>query len=233
MTKQAVSNMYPCSIESTKADQQRAKVILAADNNYIVRYLRHQPTVGLAKLPARNTDGAVIEDAPRILKRVICSGIPYACMVAFMYQEKLLIGWSKRLETRHLMETTELHGLFRHLLENTKGVDEHSANYQGAFDAFTNSLISFLTCQRTKDVEIAFSKTFGKTTAIIRGLNDSIITNGNFMESAASGAIPHELAKTLPQFIAYAEQTYGGKAANVGNPDTMPAIGTTTAVAVG
>lgn len=218
MTEQVL----PCNIESTDADQQRAKLILKDDTNYIVRYLRHQPTVGLAKLPARNADGAIIVDAPAIRKRVICAGVPYACMIAFMYQDKLLVGWSKRIETRRFIETQELHGLFRHLLENTDGVTEHSDNYQGAFNAFATRLTGFLCCQGPKEVEMPFSKVAGKTAAVIRGLNDCIIIKGKYLESHASGPIPGEIARSLPQFIEFAEQTYGGKAANVGTDELLP-----------
>ena len=217
MTKQI--DIYPCNIPSTEADQILAKEILKDDKNYVVRYIRHQPTVGLAKVPVRNQDGAIIPDAPWERKRVICSGIPYACIIAFVHRSELLIGWSKRIEDRKLLETPDLHALFRKILEDTKGVTETSDDYQVTFDVFCRSLMSVLSYSPKKDVELAFSKNGGKVAAIIRGLHDTISIKGNFISSAASGPVPHDIAKNLPWFIEYAENVYSGKAANVGHPE--------------
>ena len=217
MTKQI--DIYPCNIPSTADDQTLAQDILKDDKNYVVRYIRHQPTVGLAKLPTRNQDGAVIPDAPWKRQRVICAGVPYACIIAFVHREELLIGWSKRIEDRKLLETPDLHALFRKVLEDTKGVTESSNDYQVTFDIFCRSLMSVLSYSPKKDIELAFSKNGGKAAAIIRGLHDTISINGNFITSAASGPVPHDIAKNLPWFIEYSENVYSGKAANVGYPD--------------
>lgn len=227
-------DVLPCNIESTKADQERARIILKDDSNYAVRYLRHYPTVGLATVPIRNKDGAILEDMDWVRKRVICSGIPYACMIAFMYQEKLLIGWSKRIAEKALVETPDLHLLFRAVLDSSKHTTEDSDNYKGAFDVFCAQLMSVLSYSPAKDVELAFSKKGGKTAAVIRGLRDDIeIHENNLVRSTASGVVPNEIAKNLRWFVDYAERTYGGKAANVRRPELavakaeniLPAVG--------
>jgi len=223
--KQAV---LPSSVKSTETDLLQAEMLLAVrnSNSYVVRYLRHEPTVGLATVPIRRkdgtiammkgTDGAPVE-VPWVRKRVICSGIPYACMIAFLHQDKLLIGWSKRMEDRHLIETQNLHKLFKSAMHS---VAETSNNYQNLFNEFSVKLMEFLTCQRPEDIEVAFSKKSGKIAAVIRSLNDTIsINKDNFAESAASGPVPHDIAKNLPWFIDHVEKAYGGKAANVSYPE--------------
>jgi len=218
MTKQAI---VPCNIESSKADLERARIILLNDKSYVVRYLRQYPTVGLATLPVRNKDGEIITDMDWVRKRVICSGTPFACMIAFKYQDKLLIGWSKRIETRRLIETDGLHGLFKGIMQDVSGASD---GYDALFAKFTGELMNFLTCQEPKDIEMAFSKKAGKTAAIVRGLRDDITFNeSNFVTSAASGPVPHEVARNLRWFVDQAEKVYGGKAANVSYPELAPA----------
>lgn len=216
MTKQPIS---PCNVKVTEADLARAKLILADANNYAVRYLRQAPTVGLATVPVRNKGGEVIADMDWVRKRVICAGVPYACMIAFMYQDALHIGWSKRIEEKALVETPDLHNLFQEVLKSTKDTTEDSGGYKSAFDVFCGQLMSVLSYSPAKDIELSFSKNSGKTTAIIRGLNDTICLKGfkdtGYAESKASGPIPHDITKNLRWFIDYAEKTYGGKAANV------------------
>ena len=89
--------MTPCNIEKNDGDVQRAKNILSAKllskGAYITRYLRHNPTVGLATVKSEED-----ADAPYVRKRVICAGTPYACLIAFRYNNSLLIGWSKRMD---------------------------------------------------------------------------------------------------------------------------------------
>jgi len=169
MSKEKVQ-ILPCNIVTTAADLLKAKVVLVSDDNYITRYIRTRPTVGLGKIPARNVDGAVIADADPSYRRVICSGTPLACMIAFKHEDKLLVGWSKRID-----------------LED----------------------------------ETAFSKKDGRTAAVIRALKDTIefTPKGNFVTSAASGPIPHDVARNLRWFVGQAEQAYGEKAANVSHPN--------------
>jgi hypothetical protein len=217
MTKQEV---LPCSIESTKVDQEKARVILLDNKNYIVRYLRQYPTVGLATLPVRNAGGEIIGDMDWVRKRVICAGVPYACLIAFKHQDKLLIGWSKRLETRKLIETEGLHSLFKSAILLKPDVGD---SYDDLFSKFASELLNFLTFQEPKDVEIAFSKKAGKTAAIIRGLRDDItIYKDSFVKSGASGPVPHDVSRNLRWFVEHAEEAFGGKAANVGYPELVP-----------
>lgn len=224
--------MQPCNIKVREADEIIAKAILKSIDNYLVRYLRHDPTVALAVKPARNQDGGILVDAPLVRQRVICAGIPYACIVAFMHDHKLLIGWSKRIADKQLMETEELHALFRGLIEESKDITESSEGYQDMFEVFSNRLVNFLSYQAPKEIEISFSKNAGKTAAIIRGLNDTISINGNLVVSEASGPIPSEIARNLGWFIELAERNYGGKAANVAYPDQLPAEKVDSSVAV-
>ncbi|MDX1314237.1 MAG: hypothetical protein R3356_01940 [Eudoraea sp.] len=214
--------ILPCNIMSTPGDVNQAERILKNTDNYIVRYLRKAPTVGIADVPVRHADGSVLKDVPPVRQRVICSGVPYACMIAFMEQDNLYIGWSKRIEERKLIETPDLHGLFRQILEDTQGVTEDSADYQDTFDVFCNKLISVLSYSPKKDVEISFSKKAGKIAAVVRGLKDTIASKGSLMTSEASGVVPNEIAKNLGQFIDYAEKVYGSKAVNVSRPELVP-----------
>jgi hypothetical protein len=212
----------PCNTKTTKADIQRAKNILESIDNYIVRYVRHPATVALGIRPARNADGGIIADAPAIKQRVICSGVPYGCMIAFIYTDQLFIGWSKRIETRQFTGTGELRSLFRRVLDSS--IPKTGSEYNEAFDLFSKKLIGLLSCQPFQETEISFSKSAGRVAAVVRGLKDSIIVNGKHFDSAASGPIPSEIAKQLAQFIEYAEQAYGNTAINVGNPDSLPAV---------
>jgi len=218
MTKQTI---LPCSIESTKADEEQARVILLNDKNYVVRYLRQYPTVGLATLPVRNAGGEIITDLNWVRRRVICAGVPYACMIAFIHQDNLLVGWSKRIETQKLIETSSLHGLFKSVMDD---VSEASDGYDALFAKFTKELMGFLTYQEPKDVEMAFSKKGGKTAAVIRGMRDDIIIHdNNFVKSTASGPVPHDVAKGLKWFVSHAEKAFGKRAMNVGYPSLIPA----------
>lgn len=221
--------MQPCNIKSREADEIKAKAILASDNNYLVRYLRHDPTVALGLVPVRNKDGAVLVDVPPLKRRVICAGIPYASLIAFKHDSKLLIGWSKRIADKQLMETHELHTLFESTLKSYVNDD---GDYQEAFKAFSDRLVNFLSYQSPKEVEISFSKTAGKTAAIIRGLNDTILIKGNLITSEASGPIPDEVARNLRWFIELAEKTYDEKAANVSLVDHLPSEKSDSALAI-
>lgn len=213
MTKQ--EEILPCNIKSSEVDKELAESILKDNKNYIVRYLRRRPTVGLAIIPASNEAGVKVVDGPTTIKRVICSGIPYACMIAFMHQSQLLIGWSKRIESRKLLETRDLHTLFRKVLTEAQGVDEASETYKDAFGIFCQSLMNVLSYSPAKDIEVSFAKTAGKVAAIIRGINDSTFIHGKYVVSAASGPVPHDIARNLGQFIEQAENVYGDKATNV------------------
>lgn len=216
----------PCNIKTVETDKHKVKAILLDDQNYTVRYLRHEPTVGLATLPIRRPDGTIatmkgegdsIVDMPWVRKRVICSGIPHACMIAFMYDHKLLIGWSKRVAEKSLIETPDLHQLFKTVLDSS--IPKDSGDYQESFGVFCRQLMSVLSYSPAKDIEKSFSKKAGKAAAIRRGLNDTIIINGNYVTSAASGPVPHEIARNLKWFISHAEDAYDGKAANVSYPE--------------
>lgn len=217
------STPAPCNVQSKSTAEIIAKAILMDDKNYMVRYLRLGPTVGLATVQPRHEDGSILVDAPTVRKRVICSGIPFACLIAFMHDSKLIIGWSKRIADRQLMETKQLHSLFQGLIEETQGISDVSDGYQNTFEEFSRRLVDFLSYQEPKEIEIPFSKRGGKAAAILRGLSDTISVNGSFITSQASGPVPHEVAKNLGWFIELAESTYGGKAANVAHPDQLPA----------
>jgi len=228
--------VLPSSVKSSEIDEIKAKAVLHDAGNYIVRYIRHEPTVGLATVPVRDKDGkivtikgedGIITDMPWVRKRVICAGIPFACMIAFMYQNKLLIGWSKRMEDKHFVKTDELHSLFK-----TIAVESPQESYEDLFERFTKNLTVFLNTQQLEDIEVAFAKKGGKTAAIIRGLNDTITINGDYMESGASGPVPSNIAKNLAQFIERAEKAYGGVAANISRPEFALAEVSSTSAAV-
>ena len=115
------------------------------------------------------------------------------------------------------------------MLDSSKHTTEDSDNYKEAFDVFCAQLMSVLSYSPAKDIELAFSKKGGKTAAIIRGLRDDLVIHeNNYVKSGASGPVPNEVAKNLRWFVDYAERTYGGKAANVGYHDHIPAIASNT-----
>lgn len=79
----------PSSVTDIKAaDHEIAKAIIE-NGNCVIQYLREWPTVGLAEIQ-------VDVDSPTYKKRVICSGKPYGCMVAFLHEDSLYVGWSRR-----------------------------------------------------------------------------------------------------------------------------------------
>jgi len=216
------------NIDMSSGNIQLAEYVLRG--GIIARYLRKMPTVGLAKVPVRDTGGAIIKDAPWTRKRVICSGIPYGCLVGFTLKKQLFIGWSKRLELEYIPETDQLHKLFTDLIKtvynpqmvgkaNTK--PEAVENYKELFSLFANQLTAFITVNKTKDIEIAFSKKIGKMIAIIRGLGDVITFNGNKITSLESGVIPSDIVRELRYFTDSVEAKYGMKAVNVDRKETM------------
>jgi len=215
-------------IDLSNGNVQLSEYILKGETT--VKYLRKQATVGLAKVPVRDTSGTIIKDAPWKKKRVICSGIPYGCLIAFTLKDQLFIGWSKRLELQYIPETDQLHKLFTDLVKSiydpkivgkmaTK--TEAMENYKDSFSVFANQLTNFVTTNQPKDVEIAFSKKIGKMTAIIRGLADKITFDGNNITSLESGVIPSDIAKQLRHFTDGVEVKYDKKAVNVVRNETM------------
>ncbi len=215
-------------IDLSNGNVQLSQYILKGDT--IIRYLRKQPAVGLAKVPVRDTSGTIIKDIPWKKKRVICSGIPYGCLIGFTLKDQLFIGWSKRLELQYIPETDQLHKLFMDLVKSiydpkmvgkmaTK--DAAIENYKDLFSVFANQLTGFITTNDPKDVEIAFSKKIGKMTAVIRGLGDIITFDGNNITSLESGVIPSDVAKRLEHFISGVESKYNKKAVNVVWKETM------------
>ena len=215
-------------IDLSNGNIQLAEYILKGDTT--IKYLRKRPTVGFAEVPVRDTNSAIIKDAPWVKKRVICSGIPFGCLIGFTLNKELFIGWSKRLELDYIPETDRLHELFIDLIKTIydpkmvgKAPTEADAveNYKDLFSIFANQLTSFVALNKNKDIEIAFSKKIGKMTAIIRGLGDIITFDGNKITSAESGAIPSEIAKKLRYFTDQIEAKYGMKAVNVTRNETM------------
>lgn len=215
-------------IDLSNGNVQMAEYILKGD--VIVRYLRKQPTVGLAKVPVRDTSGTIIKDAPWGKKRVICSGIPYGCLIGFTLKDQLFIGWSKRLELQYIPESDQLHTLFINLIKSIydpKMVDKMPTeadaveNYKDLFNVFADQLAKFMTTNQHKDVEIAFSKKVGKMIAIIRGLSDKITFDGNNITSLESGVIPSDIAKKLRHFTDGMEAKFDKKAVNVVKNETM------------
>ena len=215
-------------IDLSSGNVQLSEYILKGETT--IKYLRKDPTVGLAKVPVRDTSGAIIVDAPWRKKRVICSGIPYGCLIAFTLKKQLFIGWSKRLELQYIPETDQLHTIFSDLVKSvydpkmvgkmaTK--DRAIENYKDLFSIFANQLSNFMTINQPKDVEIAFSKKIGKMTAIIRGLGDTITLNGNNVTSLESGVVPSDITKELRGFIDGVEIKYNQKAVNVVRNDVL------------
>lgn len=204
----------PCNIKFKEKDQVIADTIITIENNYIVRYIRKPAAVNWARIPVYNNDGSVIKDM-YTKQKVICAGTPYACMIAFQHEEKLLVGWSKRIETQKFIKTGELIDLFRTIL------DDKSPSYEVVYENFTSKLISFLKCQPPKTYEISFSKKAGKIAAVIRGLNDNISISKNFICSESSGPIPSSVSKNLPWFIKRAEKVFDVKVANVSYKDRV------------
>jgi hypothetical protein len=214
----------PSSIQVTPRDLDRARTLIASDENYIVRYLREKPTVGLALVPVRNAAGGIVEDAPWVKRRVICSGVPYACMIALMVDDKLRIGWSRRYDEKRLIETKDLHAMYRQILADSsisdsvskdRIVTEDDEEYAKKFDLFCATLMSVLSYNPVKDVEDSFSKDAGRTNAALRALLDEITIYGKNLRSRESGAIPNDIARNLPWFIKQAEAKFGDKAVNV------------------
>ncbi|TET59658.1 MAG: hypothetical protein E3J47_08220 [Candidatus Stahlbacteria bacterium] len=215
-------------IDLTNGNVQLAEYILKGDTT--IKYLRKQPTVGLAKVPVRDTSGTILKDVPWKKKRVICSGIPYGCLIGFILKDELYIGWSKRLELQYIPENEQLHKLFTDFVKSIHDPKmvgkmptkiEAIENYKDLFSVFSNQLASFMTANQPKDVEIAFSKKIGKMTAVIRGLGDGITFDGNNITSRESDVIPSDIAKQLRHFTDGIEAKYDKKAANVVRKETM------------
>jgi hypothetical protein len=213
-------DLNPKNIKTTEEDLKKANLLLASPENYIIRYLRTDPRVALANIPVRDPAGALLPDIPPKKKRVICKGTPLACLVAVKDGDDLLIGWSRRLDEKKLLETQDLHLLFRQILKNTKDVTEDSEDYTKQFDRFCASLMSVLTYSPTKDLEIAFSKKAGRKAAVVRAMKDSLTFGNRSVMSKSSGAVPNNVAKNLKWFIKLAEDKFNTSAANVSKTET-------------
>ena len=149
----------PCNVKATKADEIKAKAILASTDNYIVRYLRDDPTVTLARIPVRDEHGAILVDATPARRRVICAGVPYGCMIAFTYDNNLRIGWSKRIKTQRFIESHELHKLFGIVIDE---ISNETGSYKSNFNNFCGVLSKLTTDHKPKEIEKPFSKSDGK-----------------------------------------------------------------------
>jgi len=209
-------------IDLSNGNVKLSEYILKGD--VTIKYLRKAPTVGLAKVPIRDTNGIILKDIPWKKERVICSGVPYGCLIGFILKNQLFIGWSKRIELQYIPETDQLHKLFTNLVKiiyNPKMIDKmptkHDTidNYKELFSIFANQLTDFITNNKPKDVEIGFSKKIGKMTAILRGLGDTITLDGDNITSLESGVIPSDVVKQLKHFINSVETKYNKKAVNV------------------
>lgn len=183
----------PLSVEGiTAEDCREAQAILKDDKLYMARYLREEPKVALGLVPVRNEEGKVLDKVPPKKRRVICSGAPIGCMIAFMSDGNLYVGWSKRSNERDLEAEREAREKDPYFLKP-------------------------IYVEKT-----AFSKNTAKETAILRGLKDTVSFNGKHAVSAISGVIPHSIEKELHKFVAEAERVFGEKAINVGYPELMP-----------
>jgi hypothetical protein len=202
------SDFAPCNITVSDADKGIVEGVLKG--KYIVQYLRSKSTVGLSERPARDENRKVIEDAPWVKRRTICSGVPYGCMIAFVYGGELLIGWSKRLGPKSRFNTEELRKMFDGLLikaRDTDGADK--------FDMFCSGMLDLLEARKPVEVEISFSKKIGKRTAILRALNDTLgVNESGELVSGASEHLPSSVKRALPAFIKQAETAFKLKAAN-------------------
>lgn len=212
-------DFLPSNLAVSKEDKAQAKRIVASDENLIVRYLRKEKTVHLAKVPVRDEHGAIIKDDDNNWKTkrklVICSGTPTAALVAVKVNDALRIGWSRRLDTKTVIETRNLHDAFQELAEAVFKHHTDAADYDETFRQFCNLLENKISLP-SKDVEISFSKKGGKEAAVIRALLDDIIYYPkNKFESAYSGPIPNEVARALKWFIPQAEEAFASKAENV------------------
>ncbi|MGD9157702.1 MAG: hypothetical protein PVG39_04805 [Desulfobacteraceae bacterium] len=203
-------HISPSKINPSKEDVGQAKDILSG--KYIVKYLRHIPTVGLARLPHPHENGP-----EWYYKRVICSGVPYGCMIAFQKDGKLFVGWSKRMEDSRLVETHELHEAFRDLLKEAQNTGEDSEDYDTKFNTFVSNLTALMTRAEAKDVEVSFSKKTGKLMAVLRGLEETLEVSDKRITSSVSNIVPAEVSRGLRSFIQQAEKTFGMKVSNVKN----------------
>jgi len=205
-------------IEPTKTDKLIAKRIITDPfENYLIRYLRGPRTVGLSRKPVRNVDGGIISKADWVVKPTICAGVPYACLIAFHLpdDDRLLIDWSKRINTDRLAETGDAHELYQGLLRDTEFLNENHDDYQVIFDLFMDRLTLFMRQHKPAETEIPFSKKEGKIAAVLRGIYDVITIDGKKIQSKVSGPIPSDVAKALPQFINRAERFYKKAPVNV------------------
>ena len=206
-----------------------AEGIMKDDENIIIRYLRKQPTVGVA----------VKEE---VKQRVICAGVPFGVMVAFMHNDQLYVGWSRRHSGKNLQKE-RLEKLFRGtitMMQDTRMVQKVSENqagqnYEALLAEFAKTVRGFTKGDFLNDVEeVPFCKRKGKIAAIGRALKDTIMFEGKYIISAFSGPLPKEVAKNLPGFIRYAEEKFGTKASNVATDtedtkDLVVSVGTAVA----
>jgi hypothetical protein len=212
----------PLNVKFTDQDLATVKEILKMNDCYIVRYLRRRPTVGVKTVTVEDENSP--SGTREYKQRVICSGIPYATMIAFKDgNDDLRIGWSRR-HTGKTISKANLKGLFdgiTRLMHDPKMVeknaaDETKANYEVLLGRFAKDMAEFLTGENFDPIEkVSFSKKHGRITAALRGLKDDIIISKNNTISAASGPIPKDVARDLKWFIPMVEKIYEGKAANV------------------
>jgi hypothetical protein len=151
-----------------------------------------------------------MDDAPWVSTRVICSGVPFACLIAFKRGGKLFVGWSKRLDAKKLISPEEMRKVFDDLIKSTRDADGPDK-----FDTFSNNLLKLLTEHKPVDVEIPFSKAVGKSMAIIRGLRDTVMIDSKEIKSKVSGHLPNSIRRALPDFIKQAREAFNLPVTNV------------------
>jgi hypothetical protein len=140
-------------------------------------------------------------DAPATSKLVICSGEPKAVLIAFVANEKLLIGWAKRNEDVVLVKDAAYEQLVKDF------------NHKSEF--FFSVVEKFIKNAALKEKETSFSKEIGKYIAFLRAGSDLITFKGKRGYSSTCGLLPDVISRSLPRFIARAERVSGLKAANV------------------
>lgn len=159
----------PLGINTTIQEQKEALELSYDTDSLVVRFVRRGPSISTT----------VDESGKK--KHTIANGAPHACLVAFMKDNKLYVGWSKH---------------------NASMIAENGA-------VIPRALIGHVEGNIRPLEDKPFTKEHARYTAILRGLVDSIVIQGKEIRSGNSNkVIPSCISRELTTFVARARKRF-------------------------
>jgi hypothetical protein len=185
-----IKTLEPSNTPITPEVLRMADEVLKTPNKIFCRYIR-SPKMGIMVEHTEDNEG----DETTIYSVVF--GRPIALMVAFVFDDKLYIGWAKRNSKKPAMQ--ELYTTLPDLVLRIKGCDDNKK----AEDMLRTNFDLMMKYRSSNEEEMSFHKKAAKRVAVIRALSDEIIrkTTSSIHETKSGVMIPRVISKYLDEFI--------------------------------